>query len=65
MPKLNRNGCKNGKQTNLLVQGTTSAVQKHQVRVDTKNLRKERSMYHTSEWHKLPLSSKVCKSQTQ
>ena len=47
MPKLNRNGCKNGKQTNLLVQGTTSAVQKHQVTVDTKNLRKERSMYHT------------------
>ena len=65
MPKLNRNGCKNGKQTNLLVQGITSAVQKHQVTVDTKNLRKERSMYHTSEWHKLPLSSKVCKSQTK
>ena len=35
MPKLNRNGCKNGKQTNLLVQGTTSAVQKFQVTVDT------------------------------
>ena len=49
MPKLNRNGCKNGKQTNLLVQGTTSAVQKPQITAYTKNLRKERSMYHTSE----------------
>ena len=28
MPKPNRNGCKNGKQTNLVVQGTGSAVQK-------------------------------------
>ena len=28
MPKPNRNGCKNGKQTNLVVQGTRSAVQK-------------------------------------
>ena len=36
MPKPNRNGCKNGKQTNLLVQGTRSAVQKSQVTVDTK-----------------------------
>ena len=37
MPKPNRNGCKNGKQTKLLVQGTRSAVQKSQVTVDTKN----------------------------
>ena len=36
MPKPNRNGCKNGKQTNLLVQGTRSAAQKSQVTVDTK-----------------------------
>ena len=36
MPKPNRNGCKNGKQTNLLVQGTRSAVQKSQVTADTK-----------------------------
>ena len=27
MPKPNRNGCKNGKQTNLLVQGARGAVQ--------------------------------------
>ena len=65
MPKSNRNGCKNGKQTYLLVQGTRSAVQKSQVTVDTKTLSKKQSMYHTSEWHKLPLSSKVCKSQTK
>ena len=65
MPKPNRNDCKNGKQTNLLVQGTRSAVQKSQVTVDTKTLSKQQSMYHTSEWHKLPLSSKVCKSQTK
>ena len=37
MPKPNRNGCKNGKQTNLLVQGTRSAVQKSQLTVHTKN----------------------------
>ena len=49
MPKPNRNGCKNGKQTNLLVQGTRSAVQKSQVTVDTKTLSKKQSMYHTSE----------------
>ena len=61
MPKPNRNGCKNGKQTNLLVQGTRSAVQKSQATVDTKTLSKQQSMYHTFEWHKLPLSSKVCK----
>ena len=36
MPKPNRNGCNNGKQTNLLVQVTRSAVQKSQVTVDTK-----------------------------
>ena len=36
MPKPNRNGCKIGKQTNLLVQGNRSAVQKSQVTVDTK-----------------------------
>ena len=67
MPKPNRNDCKNGKQTNLLVQGTRSAVQKPQVRVDIKTLSKQLRMYHTSEWHghKLPLSSKVCKSQTK
>ena len=41
MPKPNRNGCKNGKQTNLLVQGTRSAVQKSQVTVDTKTLSKQ------------------------
>ena len=35
MPKPNRNGCKNGKQTNLLVQGARSAVQKSQITVDT------------------------------
>ena len=46
MPKPNRNGCKNGKQTNLLVQGTRSAVQKSQVTVDTKTLSKQ-SMYYT------------------
>ena len=27
MPKPNRNNCKNGKQTDLLVQGARSAVQ--------------------------------------
>ena len=35
MPKPHRNGCKNGKQTNLPVQGI-SDVQKFQVTVDTK-----------------------------
>ena len=49
MPKPNRNGCKNGKQTNLLVQGTRSAVQKSQVTVDIKTLSKQQSMYHTFE----------------
>ena len=34
MPKPNRNNCKNGKQTNLLVQGGRSAVQKSQIKVD-------------------------------
>ena len=48
MPKPNRNGCKIGKQTNLLVQATRSAVQKSQVTVDTKTTNKQ-SMYHTSE----------------
>ena len=62
MPKPNRNGCNNGKQTNLLVQVTRSAVQKSQVTVDTKTLSKQ-SMYYTCEWQKLPLSSEVCKSQ--
>ena len=37
MPKPNRNGCKNGKQTNLLVQGTRSAVKISQVTVHTKS----------------------------
>ena len=49
MPKPNRNACKNGKQTDLLVQGTRSAVQKSQVTVSTKTLSKQQSMYHTSE----------------
>ena len=65
MPKPNKNCCKNCKQTNLLVQGIRSAVQKFQVTLDTKTLSKQQSMYHASEWHKLPLSSKVCKSQTK
>ena len=64
MPKPHRNGCKNGKQTNLLVQGI-SDVQNFQVTVDTKTLSKQQSTYHTSEQHKLPLSSKICKSQTK
>ena len=50
MPKPKRNGCKNDKQTNLLVQGASSAVQKSQVTVGKKKtLRKQQSMYHTSE----------------
>ena len=65
MPKRIRNICKNGKQTNLLVQCTRSAVKKSQVTVDTKTISKQQSMYHTPEWHKLPLSSKVCKSETK
>ena len=36
MPKPNRNGCKNGKKTNSLVQGTRRAVQKSQVTLDRK-----------------------------
>ena len=36
MPKPKRNGCKNGKQTDLLVQGARNAVQKSQITVDTK-----------------------------
>ena len=35
MPKLNRNDCKNGKQTSLPVQDPRSAVQKSQITVDT------------------------------
>ena len=35
MPKQNRNECKNGKQTNLLIQGARRAVQKFQIAVDT------------------------------
>ena len=35
MSKPNKNDCKNGKQTNLLVQGDRSAVQKSQITVDT------------------------------
>ena len=49
MPKPNRNACKNGKETNLLIQGTGSAVQNSQVPVDTKNSSKQQRMYHTSE----------------
>ena len=64
MPKPIRNVCKNDKQTNLLVQCTRSAVKKSQVTVDTKTISKQ-SMYHTPEWHKLPLSSKACKSETK
>ena len=37
MLKPNRNGSKNGKQTNLLVKGARTAVQKSQITVDTKN----------------------------
>ena len=48
MQKPNRNGCNNGKQTNLLVQVTRSAVQKSQVTVDTKTLSKQ-SMYYKCE----------------
>ena len=36
MPKPNRTNCKNGKQTDLLVQGARSAAQKSQITVDTK-----------------------------
>ena len=35
IPKPNRKDYKNGKQTNLLVQGTRSAVQKSQITVET------------------------------
>ena len=49
MPKTNKNCCKNGNQTNLLVQGIRSAVQKFQVTLDTKTISKQQSMYHTSE----------------
>ena len=50
MPKPNRNGCKNGKQTNLLVPSARSTVQKSQTTVDTKKiLSKQQSLYHTSE----------------
>ena len=38
MPKPNRNACKNGKQTNLLVHGARNAIQKSQKTVDTKKL---------------------------
>ena len=37
MLKPNRNNCKNDEQTNLLVQGASSALQKSQITVDTKN----------------------------
>ena len=37
MLKPNRNGCKNGKQTNLIVQCVRNTVQKSQIIVDTKN----------------------------
>ena len=47
MPKRNRNDCKNGKQTDLLVDGIRSAAQKSQVTVDIKTLSKQQSMYHT------------------
>ena len=50
MPKPNRNGCKNGKRTNLLVHGARSAVQKSQITDrHKKTLNKQQSMYHTSE----------------
>ena len=64
MPKPNTNGCKNGKRTNFFVQSTRSAVQKSQVTVDAK-LSANNKVCITSEWHNLPLSSKVCKSQTK
>ena len=38
MPKPNRNGCKNTKQTNLLVEGARSGVQKSQITVERKKL---------------------------
>ena len=37
MPKPNKNDYKNGKQTNLLVQGARSAAQKSQITIDTEN----------------------------
>ena len=45
MPKPNRNGCKNDKQTNLLVQGASSAVQKSQVTVGKKKNSQETTKY--------------------
>ena len=46
MPKSNRNGCKIGKQNNLLVQGTRGAVQKPQITVETKTLSKQQGKCH-------------------
>ena len=43
MPKPNRNHCKNGKQTNLLVQGTRSAAQKSQITLDARNSQEARN----------------------
>ena len=58
MPKPNRNGCKIGKQTNLLVQGNRTAVQKSQVTVDTKTQQtKKVCIIHLS---KLSANNKVC-----
>ena len=39
MTKPNRNDCKNGKQTNLQIQGAGTAVRKSQITVDTKSIR--------------------------
>ena len=38
MSKPNRNRCKNAKQTNLVVEGARSGVQKSQITVETKKL---------------------------
>ena len=42
MPNANKKGCKNGKQINLLVQGTRSNSR-------YKTLSKQQIMFHTSE----------------
>ena len=60
MPKPNRTNCKNGRQTDLLVQGARSAAQKSQITVDTKiSANNKVCIYNIFEWDKLPLSSKV------
>ena len=65
MLKPNRNACENGKQTNFIVQGAKSAVQKSQITVDTKKLLASNkvSIIHLSDIRYL--SSKLCPSQTK